>query len=249
MLDHLGIERAHIVGPQHGRLRDPPCRSPRTRSGRRLWSSQAAATARRKTPALRVSGSETERHGRRGSMSEGADPPSGPTTRSARRGCSSRPRTLGAGRTFRDRQLGQHSGKAGSANTMRGVQARRPSLYDLEGGARRAHRADPSDHRRRGRALPRRQPLYEAHDPDRRAAGGPQIGSHDQSRGAGGLQPAPVREFFFAQVEQGRWSARDPRSLTACTAITRDRCKDKTIVRRCRNSHRWVMRFTGSSPI
>lgn len=107
------------------------------------------------------------------------------------------------------RMLGEHSAK-GSANTMRGVQARRPSLYDLEdklkvmtiptlvvSGDEDDHCLQPGIFLKRtipacGLAvLPKTGHTINLEEPD----------AFNQAAAA-----------FFAMVEAGRWSSRDPRA-------------------------------------
>jgi len=92
---------------------------------------------------------------------------------------------------FTDR-LATHSDR-GAANTMRGVQARRPSFYDLEDGLKQNERADPGGGRRRGRSLSATGHLPEEDDSGLRAFGLPQDRPHPQPRGAGGVQCATGR--------------------------------------------------------
>ena len=106
-------------------------------------------------------------------------------------------------------QLGEHSA-AGSANTMRGVQARRPSLYDLEDRLRKMAaptlvvNGDEDDHcLQPGLFLKRTLP----------ACGllvVPKTG-HTINLEEPALFNQMVSEFL-AQVEAGAWHARDPRA-------------------------------------
>lgn len=109
-------------------------------------------------------------------------------------------------------QLGEHSSE-GSARTMRGVQARRPSLYDLEAGFRAMQlptlimTGDEDDHCLQPalylkRVIP--------------AAGLvvlPKTG-HTLNLEEPALFNLHLAEFF-AMVEAGRWGARDPRANPA----------------------------------
>ena len=85
-------------------------------------------------------------------------------------------------------QLAEHS-PLGSANTMRGVQARRPSLYGLEEQLKNLGAADPDRRRRRGRQQPAAQPVPEADHPGLWPSGPAQDRPHHQSRGARSVQP------------------------------------------------------------
>src|SRR5579883_52069 len=110
------------------------------------------------------------------------------------------------------RMLGEHSAK-GSANTMRGVQAARPSIYDLEDRMKRMQVpalivvGDEDDHcLQPGIFMKRTIP-----------ASGlvvlPKTG-HTINLEEPALFNWHVAEFL-AQVEQGRWLPRDPRSNPA----------------------------------
>jgi len=74
----------------------------------------------------------------------------------------------------------------GMAYTLRGVQLKRPTMYELE-----AAHAAPADARaggRGGRAGAGAEPLPGAHDPARDAGGAAEDGAHAAARGAGGVQ-------------------------------------------------------------
>jgi pimeloyl-ACP methyl ester carboxylesterase len=110
------------------------------------------------------------------------------------------------------RMLGEHSAK-GSANTMRGVQATRPSIYDLE--ARLAQMKAPTlivvgdedDHcLQPGLFLKRVVPASGL-------AVLPKTG-HTLNLEEPAMFNSLIAEFL-AQVEQGRWLPRDPRSNPA----------------------------------
>lgn len=110
------------------------------------------------------------------------------------------------------RMLGEHSA-LGAANTMRGVQARRPSIYDLE--ARLATMmvpmlvvvGDEDDHCLQPGLFMKRV------IPASGLAVLPKTG-HTLNLEEPALFNGLVAEFL-AQVEQGRWLARDPRSNPA----------------------------------
>ena len=108
------------------------------------------------------------------------------------------------------RQFKEHSA-LGAANTLLGVQCRRPSFYDLTAEMARMDGADAHHVGRRGGALPRGEPADEAHHPDARRS--------PSCRAAGTRinleEPAlfnQLLEDFLHQVEAGRWRPRDPRS-------------------------------------
>jgi pimeloyl-ACP methyl ester carboxylesterase len=107
------------------------------------------------------------------------------------------------------RMLGEHSAK-GSANTMRGVQAARPSIYDLEDKIKQMKlpalviTGDEDDHCLQPALFMKRSI---------RASGlavQPKTG-HTINLEEPALFNLHVAEFL-AQVEQGCWLARDPRS-------------------------------------
>ena len=110
------------------------------------------------------------------------------------------------------RHLAEHSAP-GSANTMEGYQARRPSLYDLTGEMARVEIptlviAGDED-----------EPCLEACLLMKRAI--PSAGLAILPRSGHGInlgEPALFNQFlesFFHQVEAGRWSARDARAAVA----------------------------------
>jgi pimeloyl-ACP methyl ester carboxylesterase len=110
------------------------------------------------------------------------------------------------------RMLGEHSAK-GSANTMRGVQAGRPSIYDLKDQLEQMQvpalviAGDEDDH-----CL---QPglFMKSVIPACGLAILPKTG-HTLNLEEPALFNWHVAEFL-AQVEQGRWAPRDPRSISA----------------------------------
>ena len=163
VLDALKIDKAHVVGLSMGGFATLHFgfTYPRARAlagGRRLRLRRRAGQARsssRRRPRRRPSASRSSAWRR---------PPR--PTRSARRACSSRTRTRAAGAEFAD-QLAEHS-TDGAALTMRGVQARRPSLLRAGRQDEDDHGADADHDRRRGLALPRAGRADEAEHPDRR---------------------------------------------------------------------------------
>jgi pimeloyl-ACP methyl ester carboxylesterase len=107
-------------------------------------------------------------------------------------------------------RLAQHSSR-GAANTMRGVQARRPSLYDLEDGFRKMSVptlivvGDEDDHcLQPGIFLKRTIPASGL-------AVLPKTG-HAVNLEEPALFNRLIAEFF-AMVEAGRWMPRDPRAM------------------------------------
>jgi pimeloyl-ACP methyl ester carboxylesterase len=107
------------------------------------------------------------------------------------------------------RMLGEHSAK-GSANTMRGVQAARPSIYDLEDRMKQMQvpaliiSGDEDDHCLQPALLMKRT------IPASGLVILPKTG-HTINLEEPALFNLHVAEFL-AQVEQGRWLPRDPRS-------------------------------------
>ena len=212
VLDHLAIERAHIVGLSMGGfatlhlgLHHPARASALVVAGCGYGAPKdARAGFKRETEAVAA------RFDREGIAPVAADYALGPTRVQFQ---SKDPRGWAA---FRD-QLMQHSAP-GAAGTLRGVQARRPSLYDLEDslaalavptllitGDEDEPCLDANLYLKRTiptaglLVIPKSGHTINLEEPDafNRACAG-----------------------FFAQVEQGRWQARDPRSRTD-TAITR----------------------------
>lgn len=110
------------------------------------------------------------------------------------------------------RMLGEHSA-IGSANTMRGVQAGRPSLYDLEASLAEITAptlvvvGDEDDHCLNPGIYLKRT------IPSSGLVVMPKTG-HTLNLEEPGLFNRTVAEFL-ASVEQGRWPARDPRSQPA----------------------------------
>ena len=212
VLDRLAVERAHIVGLSmggfatlHFGLRHPARASALVVAGCGYGAPRDAhAGFRRETEAVAA------RLEREGAGPVGADYALGPTRVQFE---AKDPRGWA---TFRDR-LTDHSAQ-GTANTLRGVQSRRPSLYDLEEGL--AALTVPT--------------LLITGDEDE-----PCLDANlylKRTIPAAGLLVLPKSGHtinleepdafnracasFFAQVENGRWQARDARSLGG-TAITR----------------------------
>ena len=121
--------------------------------------------------------------------------------------------------TFRDRLI-DHSAK-GTANTLRGVQSRRPSLYDLEDGL--AALTVPTllitgDED---------EPCLDANLYLKRTI--PTAGLLVIPKSGHTINLEEPDAFnqacadFFAQVENGRWGTRDPRSLSGTSIIRADK--------------------------
>ena len=212
VLDHLGIERAHIVGLSmggfaalHVGLHHPARASALVVAGCGYGAPKdARADFKRETEAV------AERFDREGVAPVAADYALGPTRVQFQ---SKDPRGWAA---FRDRLM-RHSAR-GAAGTLRGVQARRPSLYDLEDGL--AALAVPTllitgDED---------EPCLDANLYLKRAMPAAGLLVIPKSGHTINLEePAVFNRAcaeFFAQVERGRWPARDPRSRTTA-AITR----------------------------
>jgi pimeloyl-ACP methyl ester carboxylesterase len=126
VLDGLGIARAHIVGCRWARSR--PCISAcTTQRARCRWWWPAAAMARIPTA---MPSSRPTRATTRASSANRASPRSPPATARARAAPSCAPRIRAASRI--SCAIFPITRRLGSANTMEGYQARRPSLYALE---------------------------------------------------------------------------------------------------------------------
>ena len=212
VLDHLAVERAHIVGLSMGGfatlhlgLQHPARASALVVAGCGYGAPKGArAGFRRETEAV------AERLEREGAAAVGADYALGPTRVQFE---TKDPRGWAA---FRDRLM-SHSAR-GTANTLRGVQGRRPSLYDLEDEL--ASLAVPTllitgDED---------EPCLDANLYLKRTI--PAAGLLVIPKSGHTINLEEPEAFnqacaaFFAQVEKGRWPARDPRSLGDAT-ITR----------------------------
>ena len=85
------------------------------------------------------------------------------------------------------RMLSEHS-SLGHALVMLNLQAKRPSLWEMEADLKKFSRAAAGAGRRRGRVVRRRQHLFEAHGADRGALRHPALRPHHHQRGAGQIQ-------------------------------------------------------------
>ena len=212
VLDHLGVERAHVVGLSMGGFAtlhlglDHPARTSALVVAGCGYGAPKGARAgfRRETEAM------AERLEREGAAPVGADYALGPTRVQFE---TKDPRGWAV---FRDRLVG-HSAR-GTANTLRGVQSNRPSLYDLE--ERLAALTVPTllitgDED---------EPCLDANLYLKRTISTAGLLVIPKSGHTINLEePDAFNQAcasFFAQVENGRWPARDPRSRTDAT-ITR----------------------------
>ena len=157
----LGLDPAARRGHLDGRLCDAALR-PRLSIGgaiagrRRMRLRRRARTPR--TISARVRGRRRTLH----HACRWLKPPT--ATPSAPRACNSRTRIRADGRN--SARCSRNIPPIGSALTLRGVQKRRPSLYDLTDALKQMTPAGPADDRRRGRALPRAHADAQAHDPN-----------------------------------------------------------------------------------
>ena len=212
VLDHLGAVRAHVVGLSMGGfatlhlgLAHPQRASALVVAGCGYGAPRGArAGFQSETRAIAA------RLEREGMAPVGADYALGPTRVQFQ---VKDPRGWAA---FRDRLM--HHSALGAANTLRGVQARRPSLYDLEAGL--AALTVPTllitgDED---------EPCLDANlylkrtIPTSGLVVLPQTGHTINLEEPDAFNRACAS--FFAQVENGRWQTRDPRSLGDAT-ITR----------------------------
>ena len=215
MLDHLKIDKAHIVGLSMGGYTalqvalNYPARALR-------WCSPAPAPAPSAgTPSdfHKAFAGDSATHSR----SEG----SAEVAKTYGLGPSRIPFQVKDPRGFAEfvRMLAEHDAK-GSANTMRGFQGARPSLYDFEDGIRKHHDAGADRGRRRGRSLHRAGAVSEE-DARRVRPGGV---SEDRPRGESG---GAGRCSIGASAISSRGSKpaagrpRDPRSTRAEALVRR----------------------------
>jgi pimeloyl-ACP methyl ester carboxylesterase len=212
VLDHLDIPQAHVVGLSmggfaaiHVGLYEPARASALVVAG---CGYGAPADARERFKA--ETDAMAARFDDEGAAAVGADYALGPTRVQFE---TKDPRGWDE---FR-RQMMQHSA-TGSANTMRGVQGRRPSLYDLEEGLARL-------------TVPtllitgdEDEPCLDANLYLKRTI--PTAGLLVIPKSGHTINLEEPEAFnracadFFVQVEQGRWLPRDPRSTTGAS-ITR----------------------------
>src|SRR3989442_1108753 len=190
LMDHLGLERAHIVGHSMGAyttlhmgLRYPG----------RCISLTAAGCGWGSNPAEREQSARLARDIARLFKDEGIaaaaakyadfrDAPAIQGEGSAR---------LGAIPPLDERALGRGPCAHHAARAARAADALGPAAR-----ASRTHAAAARHRRRRGCRLPRRQRDAEAYRAAGRAARAAARGPYDQQRGAGGVQPSAARTLF-----------------------------------------------------
>ena len=108
-------------------------------------------------------------------------------------------------------QLAEHSTQ-GQALTMRGVQMRRPSLWELVEDMKKHRRAHADRHRRRGRSLPRARAADEARHRHLGLAVMPNAGHTINIEDPEAFNRLVFN--FLAAVDVGSWRKRDPRSTS-----------------------------------
>ena len=130
-------------------------------------------------------------------------------TRSARRACSTRTRTRAAGASSPTSSPSIRP--RARRYTMRGVQKRRPSLFDLVDKMKTI--TVPTLIMTGDEDWPCLEPgiLMKKNIPTAGAGGDAKFRPHHQSRGAGGVQHAPVGPVSAADA--GTWPTRDPRAM------------------------------------
>ena len=178
VLDHLGIDQAHVVGLSMGGFATLHFGFRHRGAGALAGGRRAAATAPSRTSATafapRPRRSPTSSQPRACRCS----PRNTPTARPA---CSSRTRILAV--SPNSSAAGRALGARLARNTQLGVQRERPSLYDLIEQMKALTRADAGADRRRGLAVPGARHPDEAEHPDRGAGGDAELRPRDQPGG------------------------------------------------------------------
>ena len=181
MMDALGIDKSAHRRPFDGRLHGAPCRHAASGAlhfgdcGRLRLGSVADPAARE---AMRKQAAETAQMFTEKGMADAAAIYADNPTRLAQKNKDPR------GYAEFARMLSEHSAQ-GHALTMAMLQARRPTLWDMEADLKRFSVpllvivGDEDD------SLPRRQRLSQAHRADGGSPGHPALRSHRHQRGAG----------------------------------------------------------------
>ena len=185
VLDALGIERAHVVGHFHGR-RSPRCISAWPIPPRAL-SLVVAGCGYGAHPTQYAQFQEQSRALAKTMLEEGMAQAGGDLRARPRAPAAAGPRTRAASPS--SSATSRSTRRKGSANTMLGYQARRPSLYDLTAEMARITApllivaGDEDD------ATLEPSLLMKRTIPDGRARGAAQERPHAQPGGAGAVQP------------------------------------------------------------
>ena len=179
-MDALGIKKAHIVGHSMGAytalhvgIRHPERCLSVTAAGCG-WGSLPDPAARE---AMRQVAAETAKMFTEKGMAEAAAIYGDGQMRQAHKHKDPR------GYAEFMRMLSEHSAQ-GHAHTMAMLQAKRPTLWDMEARSEKIFGAASGHFGGRGRALPRRQRVPQAHGADSRPARDSALGPQHQHRGA-----------------------------------------------------------------
>ena len=183
VLDHLKIDKAHIVRAVDGRLRDAVRRD-------HVSAARAVADARRHRLGLGARLTEDFRKAAEATAKEYDTVGSAGVAKTYGMGPARIPFEVKDPRGYKEfyDQFASHDAK-GAANTLRGYQINRPSIYEFEARDQEDRAADADHLRRRGRPVHRAERLPEEAHRDLGPRDVSQERPHGEHRGARAVQP------------------------------------------------------------